>query len=120
MGFLVVSVIALSIVLWIGFDVLSDRLKELKSAINDLRFHLDVEVRSLNGAKQPCTVGNDGEMRVRIVKANKPTYWYANHIGAIYAVKQSSRIGGENAYDTHDERGYLAAIDKDDCEVVED
>ena len=59
-------------------------------------------------------------MKVRIIKASEPTYWYANKIGKVFSVHN----------DPHPIHGYLTIkkeanpfcrgfIGKDDCEVVQ-
>jgi hypothetical protein len=58
-------------------------------------------------------------MKVKIIKASKPTYWYADKVGRVFEVCNCWHPGGEEKYDTVGRNGEHLAIDKADCEVVE-
>jgi hypothetical protein len=54
-------------------------------------------------------------MKVRIIKASKPTYWYAGRIGETFEIRDKRGIDGDYVVVGDDYRG----IKKSDCEVVE-
>jgi hypothetical protein len=59
-------------------------------------------------------------LKVRIIKASKPTYWYADKIGCEYPVSfvPAANVRGidDGYYIVHNT---LESIDKFDCEVIE-
>ena len=58
-------------------------------------------------------------MKVKITKASKPTYWYANKIGRKYTVVQSRTNPSDFLTKAAVIYGSRGAIDKSDCEVVQ-
>lgn len=52
-------------------------------------------------------------MRVRVVKASKPSYWYANNVGKEYEVSPS--VDGENYKINND---HIRVLDVNDCITI--
>jgi hypothetical protein len=53
----------------------------------------------------------NGYMKIKVIKSNQDTYWYANRIGEVFEVYEN-----RDCYTT-DHTHYF---DKDDCEIISD
>lgn len=58
-------------------------------------------------------------MNVKIIKSNKPTYWYASRIGEVFKVKFSNDFGCDEKWEVIGMHP-ISYIDFDDCEVYKD
>jgi hypothetical protein len=65
-------------------------------------------------------------MKVKIIKANYPTYWYANHVGNILEVRDyesdfgTDKIEMKKCYAVIEgiSTNRIRIIDLDDCEII--
>lgn len=60
-------------------------------------------------------------MKIRIVKAGQPTYWYANKIGEVYETSgQPHGVGDYRVLDCRDGTDSPGYVAQEDCEIVEE
>ncbi len=57
-------------------------------------------------------------MKIRITKASKPTYWYADKIGEVFDVVEHPSMSEKYRTDEWDEYGGRGLVNKCDCEVI--